>query len=51
MAINHWWRPPGWKDTVEIEKKMKYQLLKDIKNKFQKNKENQKNSFPTSDEL
>lgn len=39
MAINHWWRPPGWRNTVEIERKMKYQLLKDLKERFQKNKE------------
>lgn len=31
MAINYWWKPPGWKETVESEKKFKYQLLSAIK--------------------
>lgn len=35
MAINYWWKPPDWKQTLEEEKRLKYQLLSDIKEKLQ----------------
>jgi hypothetical protein len=31
MAVNYWWKPPGWQDTTEAEKRLKYRLLSEIK--------------------
>jgi hypothetical protein len=31
MAVNYWWKPPGWKDTIAEEKRLKYRLLTEMK--------------------
>jgi hypothetical protein len=48
MAINYWWRPAGWERAVNEERKYKYQMLKDLK---ERRKNSPSRSSFSSDEL